>query len=51
MTRWASEHALKELVTAVVGADDPQLYDRACSALGALLAEHNEAGVALPLDP
>ena len=41
MSRRSLDHALEDLVTAVIGADDPDLYRRACFALGALMAEHD----------
>ena len=44
MAARGSDHALKDLVVAVEHADDPLLYDRACRALGALLAAHEDAG-------
>jgi hypothetical protein len=44
MTRWASEHALKQLVTAIVGSDDPVLCEGACRALDALLTSAEDAG-------
>lgn len=43
MSSSASDRTLMELVMTVFSADDPELNDRACRALGALLAEHDDA--------
>ena len=45
MTSRQSDSTLEELVTAVVGSDDPKLYERACHALAALLAFCNESNL------
>ena len=37
---WRSDRVLKDLVTAVASAEDPALYERACTVLAALLAEY-----------
>jgi hypothetical protein len=43
MSSSASDRSLKELVIAVLAANDTQLNDRACRALGLLLAERDDA--------
>jgi len=46
-----SESVLEDLVAVVINTDDPTLYRRACSALGALLAEpDDEADFSLPFE-